>query len=226
MANFQEKVNDLVGFGTTDNDALVDFLNDGVKEIISMMPSEMKQKCSKVSILNADNGTTLDLDGRGPILQVTRKEASDKKQVPCREIQPMHSDLANDSSSLHYASVTDPIYYQTSNSSGASTIFVLPTPTNAQPSNVYYVAYPLFDTSGSGDNVDIDDASDTSIPNFPDEAEHLVVLYAAIKVAERLLAIEEDVELYSPVITTLRQSYATGLQALGLVQTQPQQGAR
>ena len=215
MANFDVQILDLVNATFSDQVAMDGWAADGAKEIINMMSFEMKQKCSAVSILNATNGTTLDLDGRGPILQVTRKEASDKKQVPCREIHPMHSDLANDSSSLHYASVTDPIYYQTSNSSGASTIFVLPTPTNAQPSNVYYVAYPS-----------ITGSDESTVANFPDEAEHLVVLYAAIKVAERLLAIEEDVELYGPVINTLKQSYTLGLQALGVGVKQPQQGAR
>ena len=43
------------------------------------------------------------------------------------------------------------------------------------------VAYPIFDTSGSGTNVDIDDTSDKRIPYFPDEAVYLVVLYGAMK---------------------------------------------
>ena len=43
---------------------------------------------------------------------------------------------------------------------------------------------------------------------------------------ERLLAVEEDVELYGPLINTLKQSYTSGLQSLGVGVKQPQQGAR
>ena len=42
------------------------------------------------------------------------------------------------------------------------------------------------------------------------------------KVAESQLIAEEDVELYTPIIGTLKQDYMQGLQNSGLVQKQPQ----
>lgn len=215
MANFDVQILDLVNLDFSDQVAMDGWAADGVKEIINMMPFEMKQKCSAVSILNTTNGTTLDLDGRGQILQVTRKEDSNKYHVPCREISPILSDLANDSNSMYKASESDPVYYQTSNSSGAPTLFVLPTPTDSEPSNVYYVSYPTVNVS------DVD-----TIADFPDELEYLVVLYTAIKVAESLMISEEDPELFAPILQTLKQDYAQGLQSSGIVQAQPQQGAR
>ena len=61
------------------------------------------------------------------------------------------------------------MFWTAPNSSGNPTLFVKPTPTNAQPSNVSYVAYPTIDV----------DADTLDIPNFPDEATYLVVTYAA-----------------------------------------------
>tara|TARA_R110002012_G_scaffold311287_1_gene520700 strand:- start:104 stop:802 length:699 start_codon:yes stop_codon:yes gene_type:complete len=229
--NFAEQIHSLTGFdaaSTSDSETGEDFnllanqwLVDAAKEIINMMPQELKQKCSVVSVLNATNGTTLDLDGKGKILQVTRKYASDKHQVPCREVSPSLADLANDSSSMHAASSTDPIFYKVSNSSSASTLFVLPTPTDNEPSNVYHVGYPPNSTAWDGSNLP---GAATSIANFPDELEHLVPLRAAINALEYQAVQEEDPELYLPLIQNLKQDYQQGLQMLGVAQ--PQQGAR
>ena len=72
----------------------------------------------------------------------------------------------------------------------------LPTPTANQTAIVYHVGYPT---------VDVDVVS--TIANFPDEAEYLVVLYTAIKVAESAMVTEEDPELFAPIITVLKQDY-------------------
>jgi hypothetical protein len=229
---FGEQIHALTGFdgdsasaseiGENFDDVTAEWMNSAIKEVVNVLPSNLKQKCSVVSVLNATNGTTLDLDGKGKILQVTRKYASDKHQVPCREVSPSLADLANDSSSMHAASSTDPIFYKVSNSSSASTLFVLPTPTDNEPSNVYYIGYPSFDADGSGSNINIKTA--TSIANFPDEAEYLVVLRAAINALEYQVVVEEDPELYIPLIQNLKQDYQQGLQMLGVAQ--PQQGAQ
>ena len=84
--------------------------------------------------------------------------------------------------------------------------------------SVQHINFPVFDKTGSGDNIDITSASDNAISNnfnFPDEAEHIVVLYAAIRAAQSLLASEEDDELYDPIIDTLKEDYLSSLQAIG-----------
>ena len=171
MANFDVQITDLVG-GTIDSVACNQWAADACKEIINVLPAKLKEKCATISIRNADNGTTLDLDDIGEILSVTRLSAdSGGFYIPCREIPAMYGDLSNDSNSLdYYATVTDPVMWKTSNSSDYATLFIKPTPTNAQPANVYHITYP---------NVTVADVD--KIPNFPDEAEYLVVLYTAIK---------------------------------------------
>ena len=172
--------------------------------------------------------TTMDMDSSGDILFVTRLSAdSGGYQVSCREVPSAYGGLTTDSSSLYYASVTDPVYWIDANTSGSdgnsATLYVKPTPESTQVAYVHHVKYPIF-TAGDTETYDI--SSKTIIANFPDEAEHLVVLRAAVSASEYLLAIEEDVELYGAVLTTLKAQYQAGVQALisgGLVPQQPQQ---
>ena len=117
--------------------------------------------------------------------------------------------MTQDSTSLHYATVTDPVYYIQSQSD-ISTLFVQPTPTANQTAIIYHVGNPSIAYG------------DTSIANFPDEAEYLVPLRAAITAAEYQLAIEEDAELYMPVIATLKAQYQEGVMALQTGSITPQ----
>ena len=224
MAVFKTQIQDIIG-AFDDDVAINQFLTDGAKELINMMPPELKQKCSKVTNLYIGNtDTTMDLEGTGEILHVTRENANSGYYVGCREVNPIYADSANDSSSLHYATATDPVYWTESNSSGNPTLFVKPTPDANQPAKVIHISYPVFDADGSGTNINIKTA--TSIDNFPDEAEYLVVLRAAITALEYQGVTEEDPELYLPLIQNLKQDYQQGLQMLGVGQAQPQQGAK
>ena len=172
-STFSAQITNLVGGATIDEEFCDDAAQDACKEIINQLPANLKAKCSTITIRNATNGTTLDMDGKGDILSVTRLSAnSGGYYKPCREIPAMYGDLSNDSTDLnYYATASDPVYWITSNSSGVSTLFIKPTPTDAQPANVYHIAYPSVDVS----------ASTVEIANFPDEATYLVVLFAATR---------------------------------------------
>jgi hypothetical protein len=186
---FKNQVDALTGFAGTEDDALSDWLTAGAKEIINILPKRLKVKCGTVSLLNADNGTTLDMDGRGEILYVTRENADSGYYAPCREIPAMFGDLSNDSTNImYYATATDPVYWIESNSSNASTLFTKPTPTNNQPAKVVHIAYPAVAHG------------DTAIANFPDEAEYLVVIYASIKALQRLM---NNINTNSDITTAL-----------------------
>ena len=218
MANFKAQIESLAG-ATTDSE-INQWMNDGAKEIINILPQKLKHKSGTITSLA--NSTPMDMDAVGEILHVTRLSAdSGGYRIPCREMNPMYSGLATDSSSLHYASATDPVYWTESNSSGNPTLFVKPTPDANQPAKIMHISYPVFDADGSGSNVNIKTA--TSIANFPDEAEYLVPLRAAITAAEYQLAIEEDVELYMPIIATLKAQYQEGILALQTGSIIPQQ---
>jgi hypothetical protein len=180
------------------------WLTDGAKVVVQSMSGDMILKCATRSTLN-NSATTLDLDSKGKILNVVRLSAdSGGYQKACREIPGERGDLANDSNDMmNYATVTDPVYWVTNNSSGNPTLFVKPTPTANQPAYVHHVTYPTVAYN------------DTAIGNFPDELEHLVVLYAAIKATEYMMLSEEDQEVYAPQLGALKQDYQQGLSALG-----------
>jgi len=170
-SNFSLQIANLVGGATIDQEFCDDSATQACKEIINQLPEDLKQKCATLSVLNVTNGTTLDLDGRGDIFYATRLSAdSGGFYIPCRKIPSQYGDLSNDPTNLtYYATAGDPVFWTAPNSSGNPTLFVKPAPTNAQPSNVSYVAYPTIDV----------DADTLDIPNFPDEATYLVVTYAA-----------------------------------------------
>jgi hypothetical protein len=147
------------------------WLTDGAKEVIHILPPKLKQKCTTATGVGTD--FKVDLDGLGEVLYVTRENADAGYLAPCREIPSMYGGMATDSSNImHYATATDPVYWIDGDNSGAATLYVKPTPTTNQPAIVHHIAYPTV----VGTN--------TSIANFPDEAEYLVVLYAAIKACE------------------------------------------
>ena len=220
--DFAARIHALTGFdadSATDTETDDDFdesaaqwMTDAAREVINVLPPKLKQKCSKVTNLYISNtDTTMDLDGAGEVFYVTRENADSGYYIGCREINPIYADSANDSTSLHYATATDPVYWTESNSSGNPTLFVKPTPTATQPAKIMHVSYPTF-TAADGGTYDVIAA--TSIANFPDEAEHLVVLRAAIAAAEYMLAIEEDPEIFIPMIQNLRKEYNDGLSML------------
>jgi len=178
MANFDDQVMGLTGLTISGSSSapsqpeLTQFLTDGAKEIINLLPGELKEKAMSITNLYIGNtDTIMDLDGKGEIFYVTRENADSGVYAPCRKINAMYGDLTNDSENIIYgASATDPVYYVESNSSGNSTLFVKPTPTAAQPAKVYHISYPSVAYNDGG-----------TIANFPDEVEYLVVLYAACK---------------------------------------------
>ena len=166
-----EQIRNLVGTSFTDQTAMDQWAADAVKEIIHRLPRNLKMKCSQATTLN-NSTTTMDMDGKGEILHVTRLSAdSGGYQISCRKIPDLHGGLATDSTSLkYYGTATDPIYWVDGNNSDASTLYVKPTPTANQTSVVHHISYTT---------VDVD--ADSTIANFPDEAEYLVVLYTSIK---------------------------------------------
>ena len=166
---FSTQITDLVG-GTIDQVACDQWAADACKEIIHQLPAKLKAKCSTVSTLT-NSATTLDVDGIGDILHVTRLSAdSGGYQIAAREIPAQYGGLAEDSTDLnYYATATDPVYWIDS-SSDVSTLKVKPTTTANQTSIVHHISYPTVDVSAV-----------SVIANFPDEAEYLVVLYVAVR---------------------------------------------
>ena len=171
--SIKTQVGDLTGFASTDDNALQDWCDAGAKEIINVLPPELKEKCMTETTLD-NSSPTMDLDGVGKILYVSRLSAdSGGYRVSCRKVPSMYAGLTSDSSSLlYFGTVADPVYWVQS-TSDAAILNVYPSPEATQTARVYHIAYPAVNMASS------------EIGNFPDEAQYLVVLYASYKALQR-----------------------------------------
>ena len=187
MATFRAQIISLVG-ETPVQSELDTWCLEAVKEIAMQLPASMLEKCSDKSTLNSGTpGTSDQLDLStatvGKVLYCTRNNAT--YDIPCRLVSSADAHLTEDSTNTNlYATTDDPAYYIRDN-----ILEIRPLPTNAQPGKVYHIVYPA--------SVDAD--VDSAVANFPNEAEHLVVLYAAMKQLENYMSDEvtnEDPTLY------------------------------
>lgn len=230
--HFAARIHALTGFdadSTTDTDTGQDFdehtaqwMTEAAKEVINLLPPRLLEQTAVIETnQNMNDGDGYDVEGK--ILKAFRALNSsflDGQVYQCRRIPFEASFKAVDPDSMEYATPTDPVYYiepQSDNTAGE--LHIRPKDTGQNVSKVMLAYHPTF-TAGDSGTYDVSNA--TSIANFPDEAEELVVLRAAISALEYQAAIEEDLELYIPIIQNLRQDYMQGLQALGVVQAQPQ----
>ena len=161
------RISNLVGAATIDQEFCDDAAMEACKEIIHQLPANLKEKCIIYTEVTGASGT--DLDSKGEVSYVTRLSAnSGGYYVPCRQIPSRYGGLASDSSDLnYYGTASDPVYW-VSGSGSASLLYIYPDPDSTQRGRIYHIAYP---------SVDVSEVN--TIANFPDEAEHLVVLYTA-----------------------------------------------
>ena len=184
---------------TTDTDETyrtmtAQWLKDAAKEVINTLPPTMLKMCSSIQTFGADSQAP---GSEAETLNTMKVLSVFAGNYVAREIPSSMKHRANDSNSLEYATATDPVYYVEGNK-----INILPSGLSSATLKYEEVQYPTISFD------------DTSISTFPDEAEPLVILRASIFAAEYLLAIEEDVELYAPIISNLKSKYIEGVQSL------------
>lgn len=185
MADFKTRIDDLTGFGSTDDVAIVDWLTAGAREIIDVLPMSKLDRMSEEQVFHSGNiKTTSPADGLNvedsKILHVLRAEditASPVVYQPCREVHADQVGRVIDSNYMEYATATDPAYYISNKK-----LFVLPdhptAPTNTGDEDCKLVKINEDFTIA---------ATDTTIENFPKEATNAVVLYASRNALMRLM---------------------------------------
>lgn len=169
MATFEEQINDLTGFGTnTDRDAINDWLQAGVRKIMDVLPMS---KLVRMSEIQAFTGNVAVEDSK--ILHVLRKDENNSNVLmPCREIHASQSGRAADSSYMEFATSSDPVYYVEN-----KRIYTLPASASSEDSKLVKI-----DEDRTTLTYD-----DSTIENFPREAESAVVFYAARNALMRLM---------------------------------------
>ena len=161
MATFSAQVVDLVGT-FSDETALDSFITEGANEVINAMPRSMQERVAEETSFT--NTTTSE---GSKVLHVMRNDGTIDQ--PCRRIPARNRGRIQDSSDMQYATATDPAYYV---QDAAVTIF--PTGTGK------LVSIPTYNQGSA-----LDASSLSTITNFPNEAEYLVTLYAAMKALQQ-----------------------------------------
>ena len=164
MATFSAQVVDLVGT-FSDETALDSFITEGANEVINAMSRSMLDRIAEETTVTS--GTTASEGHK--VISMTRNDGTIDQ--PCRYIQSRKRGRAADSSDMEYATATDPVYYIQDGKfsilpSGGSGNKLASVPTYSQASA-------------------LDASSLSAITNFPNEAEYLVTLYAAIKALQQ-----------------------------------------
>jgi len=174
MANFDDQVMGLTGLTISGSSTapsqteLTQFLTDGAREIIGLLPENLLQYCVDYTAMTSSAAMNIGTDTDiGKIMFVTRYDGT--RYLPCRLIPSSYSGFADDPTNLTYfGSTSDPVYFTISDGTNPG-VKVFPNPTSTFNARVHHIAYPAV----AYNNSDID--------NFPDNAEYLVILYASIK---------------------------------------------
>jgi hypothetical protein len=203
MANFDAQVIELVGSSwTTDQDAVNQFITEGANEVINAMPRSMQERIAEETTVTS--GTTTSEGHK--VISMTRNDGTIDQ--PCRNIQAWKRGRAADSSDMEYATATDPVYY-----TNDGKFNILP----SGGSGNKLVSIPTYSQSSP-----LDASAISTITNFPNEAEYLVVLYAAVRALQQVMngkssSLPTDITLPSapvaPSITTVSYTDATNADA-------------
>jgi hypothetical protein len=213
MADFKTRIDDLTGFASTDDVAIVDWLTAGAKEIIDVLPMSKLERMSEVEEFT---GNTPVEDKK--ILDVLRKDENNSNiLMPCREIDARQSGRAVDSNYMEFATSSDPVYYLEN-----KRLYTLPASAATDDSKLVKI----------NEDFTVDITQD-SISNFPGEATNAVVLYASRNAIVRLMNLKHssvsalnvsDLSIsatapVSPAITTVSYSAATNADASSTTQS-------
>ena len=167
MATFEAQVVGLTSLTIDDSSSptraeLNQFLTDGAKEVINQLPGHLLPLCSSSQTFTSGSADTLTT---GKILNVFRSDGDINQ--PCRKIPAKQKGRVSDPEEMSYATITDPVFFIDNNS-----LDVLPSGGSCSYSEVQY---PTVSYTAS------------AITAFPNEAEHLVALYGAVKSIQNVL---------------------------------------
>ena len=164
MATFSAQVVDLVG-AFSDETALDSFITEGANEVINAMPRSMQERVAEETAVST--GTTTSEGHK--VLYMLRSDSTIDQ--PCRRIPASRRGRAADSDDMEYATTSDPAYY------------VKDGKFNILPSGAgLLVSIPTYNQGSA-----LDASSLSTITNFPNEAEYLDVLYAALKALQQAM---------------------------------------
>ena len=204
MATFEAQVEgltslDIDGSSAPTQTELTQFLTDGAKEVINILPPNLLDWCAaQQTFTSVMPGSEAETMNTGKILRVYRNDG-DFDRV-CRRIRADEKGYANDPDEMGYASVTDPVFYTENNKLNA-----LPESGSCKYDEVQYPAVAF---------------GDSAIAVFPDEAEYLVSLYGAVKSLQNVLGDKSSNADITTALTAMNTEIDECLSIADLINTQ------
>jgi len=162
VATFSVQVVDLVG-AFSDETALDSFVTEGANEVINAMPRSMLERVAEETAVT--DGTTTSEGHK--VLHMLRNDGTIDQ--PCRAIPARKRGRVQDSSDMEFATSSDPAYWV---QDGKFNLF--------PNGNGLLVSVPTYSQTSP-----LDASGISTITNFPNEAEYLVTLYAAMKALQQ-----------------------------------------
>jgi len=170
VIGFKERIADLAGsLGTTDDDALQQWLIDGCYDVITKIGVSYKFAIDSGSY---SSSMTVSLDDVREIIGIQRNGILCKR-VPYSIAQYVDPNTTLGSDSIHRATSMNPVFYEYSNQ-----LIVKPNPSSTEQGNYSYI--PEYSISNWT-------STSASIDNFPKQYYEHVILYAAIATLDRQL---------------------------------------
>ena len=166
--SFKVQIEDLIG-SVGDDTLISQSLQDVGGEIVSLLPEQKLLAIAKTSSITSSGLTIAD----------KKVLAVDKSDIPAKFISSTQKGKYNDTASIYAASDVDPVYYIEDEKvyvNGAAG-------SGATSGTLHFV--PLLPTS---DGSTLLVHGDSSVANFPLEAQQLLVLGSAVRCLQRLLA--------------------------------------
>ena len=119
MATFEAQVEGLTGLSVDGSSAptqteLTQFLTDGAKEVINLLPPGLLPLCaSQATFTSTAAGSESEILNTGNILNVFRNDGDIDQ--PCRRISADDKGRVSDPYEMSYAKISDPVYYVENN---------------------------------------------------------------------------------------------------------------
>jgi len=177
LATFKEQVQGITSLsvGTTPtDDELSQFLVDGTKEVVNRIIAGRPDEIPKFTVSTHDSNDS-GITVVGQVMSVVREHDSEAILRRCSPIDPMLRYEATDTDSLSYRSKYNPGFYQLNGK-----IFLVPASASGNNDSIVTQVYYAVNQGHSSSSID----------NFPDEYEYLVVLYASMRTIHANLAIK------------------------------------
>lgn len=209
-----QRITDLIGSDYSTNATYSgDLINAAINSVADLMSEDLllKYSADPYNMTSSSGQAVEDVK----LLKVTRIDANTNGiERECKFVDTVEFSEAGDSTSIYYATVYSPVY-TLDNDTAATTLKILPAPSNDQAAKIWYFLYVADTANTEG----VTQSTLNTSYFLPSTAIHAVVLKSCINILQSYISNqvqdEEDIELMQMIqaqLQGLQQDYTTEIQ--------------